>query len=463
MLTTARSFRLKRPLVLAWLFVVHLRNCRSRTDLHEDIGTNLDPHPDPNNEDYQGMIYVGRHHHHNGRRVSLEEADWRIKFIFGTSFDENHKEIEEEDLHHGHYGADVQHDVPDLSHGRSKSRRHGEFSDTPKPFGHVETHPLDGGVTPAKVVELEPFFLDATPVTNAEFARFVAATYYETEAELYNWSFVLKSFVSPKLMEEEEIEVDPEAPDWVSVPGAYWRHPEGKGSSWKFREQHPVVHVSHKDAAEYCSWVGKRLPGEFEYEAAARSAPHYTGPRNRTLYLWGEDQTVAVAQRHANLWGEGTFPDVNLAEDGWRGTSPVRHFPPNHLGFYDMTGNVWEWMRGGISTGRIVRGASYVDSLDGSFNHAATLGARATLHGTTTTGNVGFRCAKSPRKRVEYHWTWHDEDQHGKLAVEDEFGRRDMVPQRGWEDLFNVHLEEDGMGPKRKRVVKRVERLSDEL
>jgi formylglycine-generating enzyme required for sulfatase activity len=400
----------------------------------------------------------------------LEEADWRVKYIFGTSFDESHKEIAEEDLHHAHYGADVRHDVPDRGHGTAaadpellKKKRHGEFSETPRPYGHVDTHPLDGGIAPAKVVEVEPFFLDATPVTNADFAKFVSSTSYETEAEKYRWSFVLASFVSPKLLEAGDIEVDPEAPNWVAVAGAYWRQPEGPRSSYKYREQHPVVHVSHRDAAEYCSWVGKRLPGEFEYEAAARSAPHYSGPKNRTLFLWGEDQSVETASRFANLWGAGKFPDENLAEDGWRGTSPVKNFGPNHLGFYDMTGNVWEWMRGGKSRARIVRGASYVDSLDGSFNHAATLGARSTLHGTTTTGNVGFRCAKSPKKRLEYHWTWHDEEEHGRLAVEDEFGKRDMVPQRDWEDLFRPELEEDEFGRKRKRVVKRVERLSDEL
>ena len=108
-----------------------------------------------------------------------------------------------------------------------------------------------------------------------------------------------------------------------------------------------------------------------------------------------------------------------------------------------MTGNVWEWMRGGKHKSRIVRGASYVDSLDGSINHAATLGARATLHGTTTTGNVGFRCVKSPKRRTEYHWVYHDEEVHGTLAIEDEFGKQHATPQKGWEDMFWIHEEND--------------------
>jgi len=138
-----------------------------------------------------------------------------------------------------------------------------------------------------------------------------------------------------------------------------------------------------------------------------------------------------------------------------------------------MTGNVWEWMRGGKHKSRIVRGASYVDSLDGSINHAGTLGARATLHGTTSTGNVGFRCVKSPKRRTEYHWVYHDEEIHGSLSVEDEFGKQHAIPERGWEDMFWVEDEDliddtedfDESRPvrKKRKVEKRRTRLSNEL
>jgi len=138
-----------------------------------------------------------------------------------------------------------------------------------------------------------------------------------------------------------------------------------------------------------------------------------------------------------------------------------------------MTGNVWEWMRGGKHKARIVRGASYVDSLDGSVNHAATLGARSTLHGTTSTGNLGFRCVKSPKRRTEYHWVFHEE-KHGVLAVEDEFGKQHAVPQKGWEDMFWADHDDEGIDDvgdgnessrkrKKRKVERRRTRLSNEL
>mmetsp|Transcript_9223 Transcript_9223/g.13074 ORF Transcript_9223/g.13074 Transcript_9223/m.13074 type:complete len:475 (-) Transcript_9223:190-1614(-) len=417
-------------------FIVEVNGYENILD-DEEIGANIDPHPDPNEENYDNMIYVGRmHHEKDNHRIGFDE-DNGIKYIYGTGFDLSHKDIEEKDLHHEKYGPDAFHDLPQGKTREEvlKERRHGKVEGGPKPFGYVEEHPLDGGSVPPKVVRVQPFFLDAFPVTNKEFGKFVRSIYYETEAEQFGWSFVLSSFL-PKAKMLDEGDADPEAEHWVTVDGAYWRRPEGPSSTYKHRENHPVVHVSHRDAAEYCQWVGKRLPGEREYEAAAR-AGHW-GPNNRTLYSWGEEDTWDVASKFANLWGNGSFPWENKAEDGWRGTSPVKHYPPNAMGFHDMTGNVWEWMRGGKHKTRIVRGASYVDSLDGSFNHAATLGARSTLHGTTTTGNVGFRCARSATQRTEYDWVYHDEERHGKLVIEDEFGKRDMIPEKGWEDQFAI-------------------------
>jgi sulfatase modifying factor 1 len=445
----------------------------------DELGANIEAHPDPNDEHYDKMVYVGRHDHATGKRRIGFHEDNGIRYIFGTGFDDSHKLLEDRDF----LEVPHQYDLPQVQMTKDstrdqllKERRHKKVSETgPKRFGHVDTHALDGGIQPPKVVHVDPFFLDTQLVTNKDFGKFVRATFYETEAEKYGWTFVLTSFVDPSTTEIQE--PDPEAPHWVAVPGAYWRRPEGPTTSYKYREDHPVVHVSHRDAAEYCKWTGKRLPGEWEWEAAAR-AGHY-GPSNRTLYAWGNDaDDWETSYQHANLWGPGAFPDENEAADGWRATNPVDHYPPNPFGFQDMTGNVWEWQRGGKHKARIVRGGSFVDSLKGGehTNHAATLGARDTLHGTTTTSNVGFRCAKAPKRRTEYHYVYHDEEQHGQLAVEDKFGKRDMIPQKGWEDQFVVEYEDDELvteeeeeeflvtaEPQKKKVIKRRERYSNEL
>ncbi len=207
-----------------------------------DWGASLEDHPDPNDEHYEGMIYVGKHDEETGRRIGFDK-DNGIRYIFGTSFDESHKEIEEKDLLH--HPLRPVHDIPE--HEREKllkERRHGtvktevdpetgeEKVKMPKAFGHVDEHPLDGGVVPPKVVHVDPFFLDEALVSNKEFGKFVRATYYETEAEKYGWSFVLESMVD-KSSVETEVDNDPEAEHWVAVDGAYWRRPEGPGSSYK--------------------------------------------------------------------------------------------------------------------------------------------------------------------------------------------------------------------------------------
>ena len=415
---------------------------------------------DINDQHHPHMIYVGRmtspsDPHSKPKRIP-HNYDNTVHYIFGTGFDSHHAAQLDWDLHLQHFGAFANEDLADRSHRLKhtndedllqyiKSLRHGVVSKDgmPRRYNEVDVNVLDGGVTPPKFVQVEPFFMDEVLVSNKEFAKFVAATKYETEAEVFGWSFVLRSYVRRQslLHSENGYEVDPEAVDWVALEGAQWRMPEGPGSSYGSRMDHPVVHVSHRDAAEYCQWVGKRLPGEREYEAAAR-AGRFHGD-NRTLYSWGDEDEEEFVAKYANLW-QGEFPDNNTALDGWRATSPVRHFKPNDYGFYDTIGNVWEWMRGGKKKARIVRGASFVDSADGHINHAATLGARATLHGSTGTANVGFRCAKSPKLKDEYTWVYHDEEIHGTLGIEDEFGAHHAAGvERGWEDRYDPYRMED--------------------
>jgi formylglycine-generating enzyme required for sulfatase activity len=299
---------------------------------------------------------------------------------------------------------------------------------------------------PVELVAVEPFWLDETPVTVGAFSKFVAATYHETEAEKYGWSFVWRESVDG---DPDRYESDPGAPHWLAVPGATWRNPRGVGPTGKrsYHPHHPVTHVSHRDAAAYCEWRGKRLPGEREWEAAARHAGdiHTDEPHARTLYLWGDEADAAIARGRANVLGNGT--------------TAVKKYPPNPIGLYDLTGNVWEWQRGGKSDARIVRGGSFIDSLDGTSHHAATLGARATLHGTTTAQNVGFRCAKAVPRRVEHHWTWHDEETDGPLHPDHVFHDDDDDDDDN--DGENERDESDTM--RKKKVVYKRETYSDEL
>jgi formylglycine-generating enzyme required for sulfatase activity len=122
---------------------------------------------------------------------------------------------------------------------------------------------------------------------------------------------------------------------WAWVPGAEWRHPEGLHSTLNGRDRHPVTQVTFADAVAYAAWAGRDLPTEAEWERAAR------GGLQAAVYSWG-DEFAPKGRMMANTW-QGEFPWQNLLTDGYELTSPVKRFPPNGYGLFDMTGNVWEW------------------------------------------------------------------------------------------------------------------------
>jgi formylglycine-generating enzyme required for sulfatase activity len=196
---------------------------------------------------------------------------------------------------------------------------------------------------PAHRVIVDAFLMDQTPVTNAQFREFVAATGYITWAERAPRSEDYPG-ARPEMLRAGSLVFSPPAQrvdlrDWSNwwqfKFGANWRHPCGPRSNLKGLDSHPVVHIAYCDAEAYAAWAGKGLPTEAEWEFAAR------GGLDRKEFAWGDELTPG-GKFMANTW-QGEFPSENQKADGFERTSPVRAFPPNGYGLYDMIGNVWEW------------------------------------------------------------------------------------------------------------------------
>jgi formylglycine-generating enzyme required for sulfatase activity len=237
---------------------------------------------------------------------------------------------------------------------------------------------------PVHTVEISSFLIDEHEVTVAEFEQFITATGYKTEAERFGWSAVF----------------DLKTGEWTRSDGADWRHPEGPGSSAQPSE--PVCQISWNDANEYAKWAGKRLPTEAEFEYAAR------GGLDAKTYAWGDD--LKPNGRLMANWWQGTFPEKNTVEDGYLARAPIKTFPPNGYGLFDMTGNVWEWCadrydanyyrnsRRSDPTGpdvgeeRVIRGGSFLCADNFCSNYRVAGRSNATPD--SAMNNLGFRCAR---------------------------------------------------------------------
>ena len=283
---------------------------------------------------------------------------------------------------------------------------------------------------PAHRVRVGDFYLDATEVTNAQFRAFVGATGFVTTAEkVPDWKEMKKQlppgtpkpppeklvpgsmvFVAP----DRAVPLDDVSAWWKWMPGADWRHPEGPGSDLAGRDDHPVVHVAWDDANAYAAWAGKRLPTEAEWEYAARGG--LAGKR----FTWGDDAPTEADGGKANIW-QGTFPTANTRADGFARTAPVKSYPPNGYGLYDMAGNAWEWCadwyradayegRAGVTADpkgpadswdpneplafkRVTRGGSFLCHV--TYCESYRPAARRGTGFDSSLSHLGFRCAKS--------------------------------------------------------------------
>ncbi|KAJ1458923.1 C-type lectin protein [Pelagophyceae sp. CCMP2097] len=296
------------------------------------------------------------------------------------------------------------------------------------------------GAKAARRMRLRTFLIDPTAVTNEQFKRFVRDSRFKTEAENFKWSFVLEILASNETIDATDAADGlgrvQQSPWWLGVVGANWRKPEGPDSSVRGRMTHPAVHISWNDATAYCKWAERRLPTEAEWEMAAR------GGLDDEPFPWGAADWDFP--KRLNSW-EGDFPKQNSKHDGFIGTAPADAYSPNAFGMYNMIGNVWEWTDGGEAEKRPIRGAlrvvgsplpdafpesfptsraggSYVDTVDGRYNHALRVSTRMDQtpdSGSANTGpsraptlylsdvvdtiayTLGFRCASDAPKGAD--------------------------------------------------------------
>ena len=240
---------------------------------------------------------------------------------------------------------------------------------------------------PVRDVRIDAFAIGAATVTNREFAAFVEATAYVTDAERCGASFVFYLQV-PAERRDSLRRVAQGLPWWAEVGGACWRQPEGPGSVIDTRLQHPVVHVSWHDADAYCAWIGARLPREVEWECAARGG--LAGKR----FAWG-NELLADGVPRCNVW-RGEFPNRPAA--GWRpGTVEAASGEANGFGLFNVCGNVWEWCEDWFAPGqRAMRGGSFL--CHDSYCNRYRVAARSANAPGSSASNIGFRAVASAQR-----------------------------------------------------------------
>jgi formylglycine-generating enzyme required for sulfatase activity len=252
-------------------------------------------------------------------------------------------------------------------------------------MGSVSDDPdSDRDESPRHLVSLDGFWIDGTEVTNAMFSHFVADTGYETDAEGKGGSLVWNQDNNKEYLE-----------------GANWRHPHGPASTIQGLE-HPVSQISWHDAVAYCTWAGRRLQTEAEWEKAARGV-------NAQRFPWGDRGAAGNLLNFADRNLDVPWADTAV-NDGYQYTAPVGSYPngASTYGALDMAGNVYEWVADwydqdtyslstmvnpqGPQSGdeRVLRGGGWVSGE--IFTRSAF---RNRLSPDDSTDAYGFRCALS--------------------------------------------------------------------
>ena len=265
---------------------------------------------------------------------------------------------------------------------------------------------------PRRTARVQDFWIDPTPVTNRQFAEFVDATGYVTLAEtaptLADYPdadpAMLKAGSAVFHATRCPVDLRDHTRWWRYVFGACWRDPEGAGRGTARRLDHPVVQVAYQDALAYAAWAGKTLPTEAEWEYAAR------GGSADTEFAWGEVSEPG-GRIMANYW-RGEFPWRSLVRFRATGTSPVRSFPANGFGLFDMIGNVWEWTIDAYASSqgnspccapsrengngplvpRVIKGGSHLCAENYCRRYRPA--ARHSQPADSPTNHVGFRCIR---------------------------------------------------------------------
>jgi sulfatase modifying factor 1 len=296
--------------------------------------------------------------------------------------------------------------------------------------GSCEMPMASNDAGPIHRVRVDGFWMDATPVTNEQFEKFVKATGYVTIAERTPTQEEFPTAPAENLVAggvvfaptDRDVPLTDHYQWWSYMKGANWRHPIGPQSDIKGKENYPVLQIAYPDAEAYAKWAGKRLPTEAEFEFAAR------GGLSGKTYVWG-DEFRPGGKWMANTW-QGKFPVKDAGEDGYAGIAPVKSFPPNGYGLYDMAGNVWEWCgdwyrpdyykaladRGGVAHNpqgpdspfdpaepnekkRVHRGGSFL--CNDQYCSRYIVGTRGKGEINTGTNHLGFRCVKSPENTAQ--------------------------------------------------------------